>query len=53
MQYNLLYSTASNWFVTLYYVIASPQWARPQNMAIGDLAFYYTLYISMQPTITI
>ena len=29
------------YFVLYYYF---PQWARPQNMAIGDLAFYYTLY---------
>ena len=22
-----------------------PQWAHPQNMAVGDLTFYYTLYL--------
>ena len=25
------------------------QWARPQNMAVGDLAFYYTLYLCVWP----
>ena len=37
-------TTASNWFVTLYCKLL-PAWAHPQNMAVGDLAFYYTLYL--------
>ena len=35
------FSTASNWFVTLYF----PQWDMPKNMAVSNLAFCYTLYL--------
>ena len=37
-------TTASNWFVTLYYKLL-PAVSSPSKHAVGDLAFYYTLYL--------
>ena len=48
VRYKYSLSPASNWFVTLYYIIASLHWAHPPNMAVDDLAFYYTLYLWIQ-----
>ena len=45
VRYKYSLSPASNWFVTLYYIIASSIEVTFQNMAVGDLAFYYTLYL--------
>ena len=42
-------TTASNWSVALNYKSnCFPQWARLQNMAVGDLDLYYTLYLCFQ-----
>ena len=58
VHYNLSFSTASNHRDKNRYLDGQTdlllctincfiQWAHPQNMAVGDLAIYYTLYLSV------
>ena len=47
VHYVLSFSTASNWFVTLYYYFI--WWARDlKTWPLANLAFYYTLYLCCQ-----
>ena len=44
VHYKYSLSPASNWFVTLLYYCFL-HWDHLPNMAVGDLAFHYTLYL--------
>ena len=44
-------TTVSNWFVILCTINCFPQWDRLHNMAVGDLAFSYTLYLCYDVTL--